>query len=117
MDALDILKLSFAADEFGLNTLNKYIKNFLILCRLNEIFENASRDKSYAACIDHCLEIICKEPSILFGTDNILSLPAQIFEAILEREDLMIDEIVVWNYLIKWAHAQQPTFDKDPSKW
>jgi hypothetical protein len=117
MDTLDIFKLSFAADEFGLITLNKYVKNFLIFNRLNEIFEIAPQNNSYAACKNYCLEIICKEPFILFETDNILSLPAQIFEAILERGDLMMDEIEVWNNLIKWVHAQQPTCNKDPFRW
>ncbi|GBB89327.1 hypothetical protein RclHR1_00160043 [Rhizophagus clarus] len=117
MDTSDILKLLFAADKFGLITLCKYVKNYLIFDRLNEIFENASRNNSYAVYKDYCLEAICKEPFILFETDNILSLPAQIFEAILEREDLMMDEIDLWNNLIKWAHAQYPTLGKIPSEW
>jgi hypothetical protein len=46
-----------------------------------------------------------------------LSLPAQILESVLERDDLALDEIEVWDNLIKWAHAQHPTVSKDPSEW
>ncbi|PKY27647.1 hypothetical protein RhiirB3_443433, partial [Rhizophagus irregularis] len=33
------------------------------------------------------------------------------------RYDLALDEIEVWNNLIRWAHAQQPTVHKDPLEW
>ncbi|RIA97567.1 hypothetical protein C1645_732398 [Glomus cerebriforme] len=117
MDTLDIFKLSIATDELRLNTIFELVKNFLITSRLNEIFELASRDKTYVACKNYCLEIICKEPYYIFGNDKLLSLPAQILETILKRDDLMLDEIEVWNSLIKWAHAQHPTINKDPFKW
>ncbi|PKB94420.1 hypothetical protein RhiirA5_438818, partial [Rhizophagus irregularis] len=40
-----------------------------------------------------------------------------ILESLLKQDYLALDEIEVWNNLIRWAHAQQPTVNKDPSKW
>ncbi|GBB89320.1 hypothetical protein RclHR1_00160036 [Rhizophagus clarus] len=61
---------------------------------------------------NHCLKTICQIPNILFGTDKILLLPAQILALLLKQDDLVLDEIEIWNNLIRWA-----TVNKDPSKW
>ncbi|GBC21489.1 BTB/POZ domain-containing protein [Rhizophagus irregularis DAOM 181602=DAOM 197198] len=121
---LDILKLLAAADEFGINTLSEYIKEFLIK-NLKDFLQNDSlkflefvfQHETFAVLNDYCLKTICQEPMILFGTDKILALPEHILETLLRRDDLALDAIEVWNNLIKWVHAQQPTVNKDPSKW
>jgi hypothetical protein len=38
-------------------------------------------------------------------------------EIILKRDDLNLDEIEVWNNLIKWGLAQDKTLNEDVSKW
>ncbi|CAB4397458.1 unnamed protein product [Rhizophagus irregularis] len=120
----DILKLLVATEELGLNILNEFIQEFLIENQ-NEYLQNdplgvlelVSQHETFTNLKDSLLEIICHEPKILFGTDKILSLPAQILESLLKREDLALDEIEIWDNLTKWAHAQQPTVDKNPFEW
>src|SRR5205807_482143 len=41
----------------------------------------------------------------------------QVLELLLKREDLEMKAIEVWKNLIRWAHAQQPTVNKDPYEW
>ncbi|RIA80316.1 hypothetical protein C1645_810494 [Glomus cerebriforme] len=123
-NGLDVLKLLVATEELGLNTLCDYIQEFLIENQ-EELLQNdtvgilefAFQHETFTKLKDHCLETICQNPDILFGTDKILSLPVHILESLLEREDLVLDEIDIWNDLITWAHAQQPTVNKDPSEW
>ncbi|POG78972.1 hypothetical protein GLOIN_2v1472655 [Rhizophagus irregularis DAOM 181602=DAOM 197198] len=117
----DILKLLVATEELGLNILNEFIQEFLIEYLQNTdplgVLELVFQHKTFTNLKDSLLEIICHEPKILFGTDKILSLPAQILESLLKREDLVLDEIEIWDNLTKWAHAQQPTVDKNPFEW
>ncbi|CAB4431912.1 unnamed protein product [Rhizophagus irregularis] len=120
----DTLKLLVATEELGLNILSEYIQEFLIKNQKKflqndpiGILEVAFQHETYATLRDYGIEAICQEPNILFGTDKIISLPAQILESLLKRDDLVLDEIEVWNNLIRWAHAQQPTVNKDPSEW
>ncbi|GES81088.1 BTB/POZ domain-containing protein [Rhizophagus clarus] len=122
--ASDILKLLIATEELGLNVLTEYIQEFLIenqneLLHNNpiEILEVVFQYEAFTKFKDNLLKIICQKPKILFGTDKILSLPAQILESLIKRNDLALDEIEVWDNLIKWAHAQHPTISEDPSKW
>ena len=117
------LKLLVATEELGLNILSEYIQEFLIENQKEflqndpvGILEN-SFQHDFTTLKNYCLETICQEPEVLFGTDKILSLSAQTLESLLKRDDLALDEIEVWNNLIKWAHTQQPTVNKDPSEW
>ncbi len=124
MTESDILKLLVATDEFGLQTLNEYIQGFLIENQKEflqndpiGILEIAFRIETFEKFKDNCIRIICQEPDLLFGTDKILALPAEILESLLKREDLTLTEIEVWNNLIKWVHAQHPNINHDPFKW
>ena len=38
-------------------------------------------------------------------------------ELLLQQDELSLDEIDIWNYLIGWTFAQNPTIEPDPSKW
>jgi hypothetical protein len=38
-------------------------------------------------------------------------------EFILKQDNIELDEIEIWNNLIKWSYAQNPNIDQDPSKW
>ena len=36
---------------------------------------------------------------------------------ILKRDDLLLDEIVIWDNLIKWCLTQHPNISQDPTQW
>ncbi|GBC02017.1 hypothetical protein RclHR1_04410010 [Rhizophagus clarus] len=123
-NGLDGLKLLMSVDEFGLHTLYEHIQVFMInnLKRFLQndtikILEIIFQHESLATLRNSCFETICQEPNILFGTDKILELSAELLELFLEREDLSLIEIKVWDNLIKWTHAKHPTIDTDTSKW
>jgi len=50
---------------------------------------------------DYCLESICKNLKPFFNSSNFLTLEESILLELLKREDLQIDEIKLWNYLLK----------------
>ncbi|GBB89309.1 hypothetical protein RclHR1_00160025 [Rhizophagus clarus] len=119
-----ILNLLVATDELDLHSLGEYVQDYFIKFQYKflkndpiAILEIIFKHETFTKLKDYFLEIICQESDILFGTDKISALPAQILETLLLRDDLALDEIEVWNNLITWTHAQQPTVKKDPYKW
>ncbi|CAB4385839.1 unnamed protein product [Rhizophagus irregularis] len=69
---------------------------------------------------DYCFEIICLNSELLITSDNFLSLDKHIFYDLLERENLLIKEIVAWDHLIRWGIEQTPGLESensDRNKW
>ncbi|CAB4444558.1 unnamed protein product [Rhizophagus irregularis] len=73
--------------------------------------------KSLAKLQEFCLDKICSEPEILFNSDKFAQLSAPLLEVILKRDNLNLNEIEIWENLVKWGLAQDQTLNKDVSKW
>ena len=50
---------------------------------------------------------------ILFNSDKFINLKATLLE---KSDDLNVDEIEIWENLLKWCFAQQNMIN-DPTKW
>jgi hypothetical protein len=64
-----------------------------------------------------CLETICLEPKKFFNSNKFTQSSVQLLEIILKREDLNIDEIKIWENIVKWGLAQEHNFSSDVSRW
>lgn len=105
----------FASEDLKLEVLAKFIKEFIIhnhhLLLQNDpvgilqIVNNNSN--TFINIRELCIEKICSEPEILFKSDKFTQLSASLLEIILKRNDLNIDEIEIWENLIKWGSAQE----------
>jgi hypothetical protein len=123
----NILKLLIASDELLLEELVECLRDYLIEYQSNWIRNNyvlilntACKLASCKTLRDFCFEHICFVPQILITSDNFLSLDKDIFYDLLEREDLLINEIVAWDHLIKWGIEQTPGLGNencDRNKW
>ncbi|CAB4397417.1 unnamed protein product [Rhizophagus irregularis] len=120
----DILKLLTIVQIFDIQPLIIYIKENLIkhnsdFLRQNpvEILENTYQHELLSELNDACLEYICENPEILFNSENFVSLKAPIIELLLKRDDLLSDEIDIWNNLLKWGLAQHSNISQDVTKW
>jgi hypothetical protein len=121
---IEILNIMIASDDLKLYELVKAFEDFFVennhqilrndpvgilqIVYCNQIFNNIQK---------FCLKTICLEPEILFESVNYTNLPAPLLEIILRRDDLNLDKIEVWNYLIKWGLAQERTLSADVSNW
>ncbi|RHZ67614.1 hypothetical protein Glove_300g106 [Diversispora epigaea] len=70
----------------------------------------------------HCLEkfyndIIVKYPNLIFESEDFTSLQETALITILKRDDLKVDEIKIWDYVIKWGIAQNPTLPTNLEEW
>ncbi|EXX67506.1 hypothetical protein GLOIN_2v1838247 [Rhizophagus irregularis DAOM 181602=DAOM 197198] len=120
----DILKLLMAVDEIDIQTLAENIQNYLTKYQVEfleenpiEILEATCQNESFTILWNLCLGKICEEPEMLFNSDKFITLKAALLELLLKRNDLSLDEIVIWDNLIKWCLAQHPDISQNPTQW
>ena len=53
----------------------------------------------------------------MFQSDQFISLKAPLLDLLLKRDDLLLEEIVIWDNLIKWCLAQHSNISQDPTQW
>jgi len=119
----DVLKLLIAVDELNIQSLISHIQEFLIEHQTEflhqnptEILETIYQHESFMDLWNFCLENICEEPKILFDSDKFINLKAPLLELLLKRDDLYMDEIEIWESLLKWCFVQQ-NVKNDPANW
>ncbi|RHZ73637.1 hypothetical protein Glove_230g52 [Diversispora epigaea] len=64
-----------------------------------------------------CNNIIARHPSIIFESAEFTSLHESALMLILKRDDLQMKESEIWDYLIKWGTAQNPTLPEKLEEW
>uniref|UniRef100_U9UI17 Btb/poz domain-containing protein 19-like n=1 Tax=Rhizophagus irregularis (strain DAOM 181602 / DAOM 197198 / MUCL 43194) TaxID=747089 RepID=U9UI17_RHIID len=123
----DIFELLITSDELLLEELFEPVQEYLIKNHTTWIQENFDHifHTVFELLVceilqDFCLNIICAKPQLLFNSKNFLSLDEDILHYLLERNDLQINEIDVWDCLIKWGIEQTPSLgsmNNDRTKW
>ncbi|POG80919.1 hypothetical protein GLOIN_2v1797735 [Rhizophagus irregularis DAOM 181602=DAOM 197198] len=119
----ELLNIIIASDELNLENLTRLTKDYIVEHRQllqNDPVEALQTVFYYESLInlrDLCLETICLEPENFFNSNKFTQLSAQLLEIILKREDLNIDEIEIWENIVKWGLAQEHNFSRDVSQW
>ena len=97
-----------ASDEL-FDELFNYVQNYLIKEQTNWVQQNfvfvlhtVFRLSSCKKLQDHCVESICADPQPFITSEIFPFLDKDILYEIFKRDDFQIEEIVAWEYLIKW---------------
>src|SRR5919205_3713343 len=127
LQGLDVLKLLIAVDELNLQQLISYVQEFLIEHKTEFLQQNPTGILEFVYQheiftnlwnFDIWIEKICIEPEILFNSDKFINLKAPLLELLLKRDDLDMDEIEIWESLLKWCLAQQNVDNNNnPAEW
>ncbi|RGB42626.1 hypothetical protein C1646_662044 [Rhizophagus diaphanus] len=124
LEVPELLKLLIAVDELSIQSLIPHIENYLIKHQYKflqqnpiGILETIYQYETFTRLLNYCLNKICEEPEILFNTDKFINLKATIIELLIKQDDLWLKEIEIWDNLLKWTFAQNPTISKDVTKW
>ncbi|GBC03097.1 hypothetical protein RclHR1_00050005 [Rhizophagus clarus] len=120
----EILKLLLIANELNIPTLINHIQEYLVKHQ-DEFFqknpvgvlETVYQKENFSDILNLFLKKVCEEPEILFNSDKFISLKQSLLELLLKRDDLSLDEIVIWDNLIKWCFAQNSSISQDPTQW
>ncbi|GES85036.1 BTB/POZ domain-containing protein [Rhizophagus clarus] len=120
----DVLKLLIAVDELKIQTLILCIQEYLVKHQQEflqqnplEILETVYQRESFTNLWNYYLEEISAKPDILLKSDKFINLKAPSLELLLKRDDLSLDEIDIWDSLIRWGFFQHPSIQQDVKKW
>ncbi|RGB30403.1 hypothetical protein C1646_711383 [Rhizophagus diaphanus] len=58
-----------------------------------------------------CTDLMAKSPEKVFKSLDFTSLPEKSLVQLIKRDDLQMKEIEVWEHVLKWGLAQNPTLD------
>jgi hypothetical protein len=106
----DLLRLLVATEELELQKLNAHIQVHLISKQTEFVQEDVIivlqtvlQNEKCTVLKDFCLDTICKEPKLLFDSSKFYSLDESILKIILQQDDLAVEELEIWQYLLKWG--------------
>lgn len=115
MDALDLL---IATDELLLTELSDHVQEYLLHQQSNwlqnnliVLWEKVHLIESCRKLQEYCLQIICKNPLYLFESNKFLSMDSSLLEPFLKLDNLQIEEVEIWDHIIRWGVAQNPSLD------
>ncbi|RIB10559.1 hypothetical protein C2G38_178546 [Gigaspora rosea] len=112
------------ACELILEELAKYLETFLIesnahwlRLHFNRIYQKSFQNKNILKLQKWCNDILIKNPNKVFESEDFTSLQENALISLIERDDLQMEEVKIWNYIIKWGIAQNPGLSSNPEDW
>ncbi|RIB15707.1 hypothetical protein C2G38_2318678 [Gigaspora rosea] len=114
----------FISSELLLFELTKQIEIHLIDTKAHwlrfhfgKIYQKSFQNDQYQKLQEWCNDILVKYSKTIFESEDFTSLQENALISLLKRDDLQMEEIKVWNYIIKWGIAQNPGLSTDPNNW
>ncbi|PKK64275.1 BTB-domain-containing protein [Rhizophagus irregularis] len=118
----DFFKVLAAADELRLQELVDHLQKYLIENKsewMEENFEFTQRislqSNNFVELQQFCANFIAKSPEQIFK--SLTSISEKFLISLIKRDDLQMKEIEVWEHVLKWGLAQNPTLVSDPIVW
>ncbi|RHZ79243.1 hypothetical protein Glove_150g68 [Diversispora epigaea] len=119
-----IFDLLIYSEELELDELVKHLQPFLVnnnssWLRLNfaRIYQTSYQIKNLEIIQDFCNGIIAKHPNTIFESEKFLSLPEDTLISIIKRDDLQLEEGKIWEYVVQWGKAKNPTLPANLDGW
>ncbi|EXX54927.1 hypothetical protein RirG_230020 [Rhizophagus irregularis DAOM 197198w] len=123
-DTSDFLKVLAAADELSLQELIDHLQKYLIENKSEWIEQNfgltqqiISQSNNLLVLQEYCTNLMAQYPERIFESFDFTLLSETSLISLIKRDDLQMKEIEVWEYVIKWGLAQNPTLISDPRTW
>ncbi|RHZ83327.1 hypothetical protein Glove_97g94 [Diversispora epigaea] len=113
-----------AANEFELNELTNKLETLLIDTKAywlkiyySLIYRSIFNLNNFKKLKNYCNDIIVKHPSFIFENSDFTSLPESALVSLLMRDDLQMEEVKIWDHVIMWGIAQNPSLPTNLEKW
>ncbi|RHZ83577.1 hypothetical protein Glove_91g14 [Diversispora epigaea] len=122
-----IYELMIVANELEFKELSEKLESYLVESKASWLRTHFSRIYHSIFDRNECNEfkglnqfyndIITKHPNLIFESEDFTSLREAALISILEKDNLQLDEIKIWDYVIKWGIAQNPTLPTNLEEW
>ncbi|RIB12534.1 hypothetical protein C2G38_18507 [Gigaspora rosea] len=124
VDASTIFDLLSTANQFGLNELvetsqTQLVKNHKSWIHLNfaKVYKTSLESDNFKVLQQSCNEIIVKQPSVLFDSENFTNISEKALITFLKLEAVHTDEVKIWEQIIRWGIAQNSGLGSNPDGW
>ncbi|EXX74975.1 hypothetical protein RirG_046100 [Rhizophagus irregularis DAOM 197198w] len=116
-----LVDIIVAAKDFGLPKVVEQLETHLhqneLAWKFPKDFISFQHDQ-FPNLSKYSLDWVCNHPKILFESKYFLKVKEDILIQLLKRDDLKLEEIEIWEYLIKWGIENTDyTLDDDLSRW
>uniref|UniRef100_U9UJI4 Serine-enriched protein n=1 Tax=Rhizophagus irregularis (strain DAOM 181602 / DAOM 197198 / MUCL 43194) TaxID=747089 RepID=U9UJI4_RHIID len=122
----NLIELLIAADEINLDELVDYIQNHIITLdqewfKRNEIklYNTLSRYQGvFNILYEHFEDLISNNPDKFLNNFNLFSeLEDDALLSLIQSDNFKMDEIEIWDNLLKWAITKNPNVSNDTTLW
>ncbi|RHZ66611.1 hypothetical protein Glove_306g71 [Diversispora epigaea] len=119
-----IFDLMLASSKFELEELSKKLEIILIedkaswlKSHFSLVYRTIFINNNFKDLENFCNDIVVKYPSLIFDAEDFTSLQEAALISLLKRDDLQVEETKIWEYVIKWGIAQNPTLPANLDEW
>jgi hypothetical protein len=120
----DCLKVLSAANELCLQELVNYLQKYLIENKSEWMEQHFEFTQQLCSQSNNLLELqeffttlMVQSPEKIFKSFDFTSLSENSLISLIKRDDLQMKEVDVWEHVLKWGLAQNPTLLPDPITW
>jgi hypothetical protein len=113
-----------AADQLFLQELIDYLQTYLIVNKsrwmqqcFKLIFQTSFQSNSLLELQKYCTNFMAKSPEKIFKSLDFTSLSEKSLVSLIKRDDLQMNEIEIWDHVLKWGLEKNPTLLPDPTTW
>ncbi|RHZ65273.1 hypothetical protein Glove_318g43 [Diversispora epigaea] len=108
----DLEELTYKLEAILIDTKSSWLKTHFSLV-YHTIFDR----QNFKNLENYCNDIIVKYPNLIFDADDFTSLPESALISLLKRDDIQMEEVKIWDYIVKWGIAQNPTLPTNLEDW
>ncbi|RHZ78381.1 hypothetical protein Glove_165g127 [Diversispora epigaea] len=123
-DTKTIYELMVNANELDLKELSGKLENYLVESKASWlrthfalIYYSIFDGNEFKGLKKFYNDIIAKHPNLIFESEDFASIQETALISILKRDDLNVEEIKIWDFIIKWGIARNPTLSTDLEEW
>ncbi|GBC14765.2 BTB/POZ protein [Rhizophagus irregularis DAOM 181602=DAOM 197198] len=123
-DPLVIIKILVAASELSLQELVDYIQSFLTKNKadwmeenFNLIYQTSFEKDSFLELQNYCTNLISNNPNKIFKSLDFSTIPENLLVSLIQSDNLQMNEIQVWENVLKWGFTQNPDFPSNLSNF
>src|SRR6266496_5447025 len=120
----DILEVLVAADELNLQELVDYLQKYLVKNKSEWMEEHleftqkiSSQSNNLLKLQEFCTNLLVQSSEKILKSFDFTTLSEKSLISIIKSDDLQMKEIEVWEHVLKWGLAQNPTLVPDPKTW
>src|SRR5438045_2770068 len=81
------------------------------------VYQMSFENDSFLELQKYCIDLMSKEPEKIFNSSGFASISENSLVSLIKHDNFQMNEIQVWEYVLKWGIAQNPELSSDPANY